>query len=96
MESTAAPKPPAGRSWGICRSSSIKQVESCSTQREMIAETCKRLNLPDPTILEEPQATSGKIPFARRPMGCLLLRTLTKGDTLVAVRIDRLRRRPTH
>jgi mannose-1-phosphate guanylyltransferase len=44
----------APRAWGLCRASSIKQIESCETQRSMIAETCRRLELPEPTILKEP------------------------------------------
>ncbi len=94
-ESTVLDNKTPSRSWGICRSSSIKQIESCSTQRQMIAETCQRLALPEPAILEEPQATSGKIPFAKRPQGSYLLRVLTKGDVLVVVRVDRLGRSMT-
>jgi hypothetical protein len=58
----------------------------------MIAEACKRLAIPEPTILEEPPSTSGKIPFARRPQGNFLLRVLREGDVLVVVRVDRLGR----
>ncbi len=85
----------ASRAWGICRASSIKSVESCNTQRDMIAETCKRLTLPDPTILEEPPSTSGKIPFVRRPQGSYLMRVLRRDDVLVVVRVDRLGRSMT-
>jgi putative DNA-invertase from lambdoid prophage Rac len=90
--SDSAPSNSAPRAFGLCRASTVKQVESCGTQTEMIEEQCRRCQLPAPTILEEPLGTSGKIPFARRPMGAYLLRTLRSGDNLVVVRVDRLGR----
>jgi DNA invertase Pin-like site-specific DNA recombinase len=79
------------RCFGLCRASDIKQTESVATQRQLIEMTCKALNLPEPTVLEEPPGTSGyKTKFAQRPMGQYLLHTLRKGDVLVVLRIDRV------
>ena len=79
-----------GRVFGLCRASDIKQTESISVQRELIQAACKAMNLSEPIMLEEPPGTSGyKTKFAQRPMGQYCLRTLRRGDTLVALRIDR-------
>jgi putative DNA-invertase from lambdoid prophage Rac len=80
------------RSFGLCRASDIKQVESTAVQCQLIQVACERLQRPHPTILEEPKATSGTIPFALRPQGSYLLRVLRKDDLLVVVRVDRLGR----
>ena len=52
----------------------------------------KTLGLPESTPVEEPLATSGKIPFARRPLGGFLMRTLRSGDFLMCTKLDRLGR----
>ena len=85
--------PAAPRVFGLCRASDVKQTESIATQRQLIQAACKALGLAEPQMLEEPLGTSGyKTKFAQRPMGQYCLRTLRSGDTLVALRIDRLGR----
>ena len=79
--------------WGMTRASTLKQSESPATQREIILAAAKSLGLPEPTILDEPLATSGRSKkFAQRPMGLFLLRTLRSGHTLIVTKVDRLGR----
>ena len=82
-----------GRVCGLTRASSLVQTESCATQAQLIQSACKSMGLPEPRILEEPPGTSGyKTKFADRPMGLWCLLNLRKGDTLVALRLDRMGR----
>lgn len=88
-----APESDEPRTFSILRASDPKQTESCDTQREIVDLLCKSLGLPPVTHLEEPPGTSGyKTRFAQRPMGLWVLRNLRKGDTLIALRIDRMGR----
>ena len=84
MESTAAPKPPTGRLYGMTRASTLGQVTSQATQQEVISRACQSLKLGTPQWLDEPPGTSGRsLKFAQRPMGIWALRNLRKGDTLI-------------
>jgi DNA invertase Pin-like site-specific DNA recombinase len=72
------------RVFGMTRASTLGQVTSQATQRDIIGQACQSLKLGEPQWLDEPPATSGRsLKFAQRPMGIWALRNLRKGDTLV-------------
>ncbi len=74
----------APRTFGMTRASTLGQVTSPETQREIIGRACESLKLGEPQWLNEPLGTSGRsLKFAQRPMGLWALRNLRKGDTLV-------------
>ena len=80
--------------YGLTRASTLKQEDSPAVQAAKIRAACLALSLAEPTILDEPLATSGrKTTFAQRPKGAWLLANAVKGDTLVVSKLDRLGRK---
>jgi len=78
----------AGRVFGLTRASTLGQVTSPDTQREIIGRACESLKLGVPQFLNEPLGTSGRsLKFAQRPMGLWALRNLRKGDTLIVTEL---------
>ena len=60
--------------YGITRASTRKQQASPEVQAEMIRQHCAAVQLPEPTILDEPLGTSGRsTDFRHRPQGRWLL-----------------------
>ena len=79
--------------YGITRASTRKQQASPEVQAEMIRKHCAAVQLPEPTILDEPLGTSGRTTdFRHRPQGRWLLLHAQPGDVVVATKLDRLGR----
>ncbi len=79
--------------YGITRASTRKQQASPEVQAEMIRKHCAAVQLPEPTILDEPLGTSGRTTdFRHRPQGRWLLLHAQPGDVLVVTKLDRLGR----
>ena len=79
--------------YGITRASTRKQQASPEVQAEMIRKHCAAVQLPEPTILDEPLGTSGRsTDFRHRPQGRWLLLHAQPGDVLVVTKLDRLGR----
>jgi putative DNA-invertase from lambdoid prophage Rac len=79
--------------YGITRASTRKQQASPEVQAEMIRKHCATVQLPEPTILDEPLGTSGRsTDFRNRPQGRWLLLHAQPGDVLVVTKLDRLGR----
>jgi putative DNA-invertase from lambdoid prophage Rac len=79
--------------YGITRASTRKQQASPEVQAEMIREHCAAVQLPEPTILDEPLGSSGRTTdFRHRPQGRWLLLHAQPGDVLVVTKLDRLGR----
>ena len=79
---------------GLARCSTDLQIDSMPVQLNQIIEGALRLGLPEPELLKEPIGTSGvSTVFRQRPEGCKLWYQLTKGDTLIVSKIDRLGRK---
>ena len=79
--------------YGITRASTRKQQASPEVQAEMIRKHCAAVQLPEPTILDEPLGTSGRsTDFRHRPQGRWLLLHAQPGDVVVVTKLDRLGR----
>ncbi len=79
--------------YGITRASTRKQQASPTVQAELIRQHCATVQLPEPTILDEPLGTSGRsTDFRHRPQGRWLLLHAQPGDVLVVTKLDRLGR----
>jgi DNA invertase Pin-like site-specific DNA recombinase len=79
--------------YGITRASTRKQQASPEVQAEMIRKHCAAVQLPEPTILDEPLGTSGRsTDFRHRPQGRWLLLNAQSGDVVVVTKLDRLGR----
>ncbi len=79
--------------YGITRASTRKQQLSPEVQAEMIRKHCAAVQLPEPTILDEPLGTSGRTTdFRHRPQGRWLLLHAQPGDVVVVTKLDRLGR----
>ena len=79
--------------YGITRASTRKQQASPEVQAEMIRKHCAAVQLPEPTILDEPLGTSGRTTdFRHRPQGRWLLLHAQPSDVVVVTKLDRLGR----
>jgi putative DNA-invertase from lambdoid prophage Rac len=83
---------PTGKVVGLTRASRVTQVASPEVQESQIRQECHQNDWPEPDIRHEPQGTSGKIPFARRPQGRWVLQNMGPGDMLIVSKLDRLGR----
>ena len=85
---------PASRTIGYVRVSSDMQAEngqSLEVQQHTLAGWAQMMGLSlDAVVIEA--GVSGGVAFAERPEGGKLLASLTRGDTLVAVKLDRFSR----
>ena len=81
-----------GRTFGYVRVSSDAQAEDGQSldvqQRQLEGWAMQRGQQLDVVVVEP--GVSGAIPFHERPEGAKLWASLTKGDTLVAAKLDRL------
>ena len=79
--------------YGITRASTRKQQASPEVQAEVIRKHCAAVQLPEPTILDEPLGTSGRsTDFRNRPRGRWLLLNAQSGDVFVVTKLDGLGR----
>ena len=67
---------------------------SLADQETRIAAAAVLLALPTPTIISDP-GVSGSVPLADRPGGFELMQRATRGDTILALKLDRLFRSAT-
>ena len=79
------------RTWGYCRVSTEDQVkgESLDVQRSRIEAICKAEGLQLGRIFAE-EGVSGSKPLSSRPQGMRLLEAAKRGDTIVALKLDRM------
>jgi putative DNA-invertase from lambdoid prophage Rac len=86
----------ASRAFGYCRVSTVEQTkgESLTVQRQLIAAQAKRLGKSLVKIYTD-EGVSGSMPLQKRPHGRELLEAvlhgeITKGDTIIASKLDRM------
>lgn len=67
----------------------VREGESLAVQKELIQAICRLEGLDLAEIFTE-EGISGSRPFAQRPVGQKLLAAVKPGDTVVALRLDRM------
>lgn len=67
---------------------------SLADQAERLIAQARALALPEPTIISDP-GVSGSVPLADRPGGFELMQRAGRGDTILALKLDRLFRSAT-
>ncbi len=77
--------------YAYTRVSTAEQVEgtSLTDQAERIAAQARALNLPTPALVTD-AGVSGSVPLAERPGGADLLTMAERGDTIIALKLDRM------
>ena len=77
--------------WGYCRVSTEDQVkgESLDVQRSRIEAICQAEDLQLERVFVE-EGVSGSKPLSGRPQGLRLLEAAKRGDTIVALKLDRM------
>jgi DNA invertase Pin-like site-specific DNA recombinase len=81
------------RVFGYCRASTVKQSESPETQKGLITQYCKFMNLPEPSAYYVDPGVSGKVPINERPAGGVMIARLKCGDHVIVAKVDRMFRR---
>ena len=82
--------------YAYTRVSSVEQIEgtSLSDQAERITAQCVALKLPTPSVVAD-AGVSGSIPLADRPGGSEMMDRVQRGDTIIALKLDRMFRDAT-
>lgn len=77
--------------YAYTRVSTAEQIEGTSLydQADRITAQAAALGLPGPITMADP-GVSGSIPLAERPAGSQLLQIAQRGDTIIALKLDRM------
>jgi DNA invertase Pin-like site-specific DNA recombinase len=92
MSLTSKPADSDARTYGYCRASTRRQVDSPEVQKQKVRDYAKYHNLGDVTFFVD-TSKSGKIPWEERPSGMQMFQYLRPGDHVIIAKLDRAFRR---